>query len=134
MRSHPKTLSEMGIGPWRYAELRAICRQYPEAKKRLEEARRGIMDRKPGRGAWRQPDPTGNSAIILAAMPEARIVKLVEGSAAAVATPSIAPGLIESVSRGRPYDQLKHKPPMGHNQFNRLRLTFYVELDRRLCD
>lgn len=132
MRTHPKILTGAGIGPWRYAELRAICRQYPEAKQKLEDARRGIMDRRPGRGAWKRPDPTGNSAIILAAMPEARVVKLVEESAAAVADRATVPGLIESVTRGREYTRLKNRPPYGVNQFYRIRLAFFIELDRRM--
>lgn len=132
MRKHPKRLSEAGIGPWRYAELRAICRQYPEAKRDLERARNGIVDRRPGRGAWKQPDPTGNAAVALAAMPQARVVKLVEETAEAVADRAIAPALIKSVTWGRAFDKLRPRPPCGHNQFNSLRLAFYIELDRRM--
>lgn len=133
MRTHPRRLSEAGIGPWRYAEMKAICRQYQEAKRTLDDARRGIMDKRQGRGAWKPPDPTGNSAVILAAMPQARTVKLVEESAGAVADRATVPALIESVTRGRPYEKLRHKPPCGHNQFGRVRLAFYIELDRRMC-
>lgn len=134
MRKHPKRLSEAGIGPWRYAELRAVCRQYPEARRTMERARNGIIDRRPGRGAWKRPDPTGNSAVALAAMPEARVVKLVEESARAVADRATALALIKSVAWGCAFDKLRPRPPCGHNQFNATRLAFYIELDRRMIE
>lgn len=134
MRKHPRMLAEAGIDKWRYAELRAVCRQYPEARRRLENARLGIVDRRPGRGAWHRPDPVGNAAAMIADMPEARTVRLIEECAAAVAESAVAPGIIESVAYGLPYDKLRRRPPCGHNQFNRARARFYMELHRRLLE
>lgn len=132
MRAHPRRLSEAGISPWRYAELRAVCRQYPEAKRKLERARRGIVDRRRSSGAWRQPDPTGNAAINIAAMPEARTVRLVEQCAGAVADRATAEALIRCVTEGTEYDRLWPRPPCGVNQFYVTRQMFFIELDRRL--
>lgn len=133
MRTHPTRLSDAGITPWRYAELRAICRQYRECRRALDRARAGIVDA-PGHrsGAWRRPDPTGNAAIRLAGMREQRVVKAVEQSAAAVAEPAVAEAILRYVADGVPYDRMRKPPPCGRNQFYVLILLFFIDLDARL--
>ena len=133
MKTHPARLTDAGIGPWRYAELRAMCRQYRENKRALERARQGIIDR-PRRhgGKWRLPDPTGNAAVNIAAMREQRAVRLIEQSAAAVAEPVVAKAIIRYVADGVPYDRMRQRPPCGRNQFYVLCLLFYIELDARM--
>ncbi len=135
MRKHPKRLSEAGIGPARLGEMKNICRQYRSMKRTLENARHGIVDRRRGRtGIWHKPDPTGNAAINIAAMPEARRVRLIEQSAAAVAEPVVAEAILKSVTEGISYEKLRRRPPCGRNQFYVLCLLFYIELDARFYE
>ena len=132
MRKHPKRLSEAGISPARLGEMKNICRQYRAMKRTLEYARQGIVDRRRPSGAWRRPDPTGNAAINVAAMPEQRRVRLIEQSAAAVAEPVVAAAILKSVTEDVKYEKLKPRPPIGRNQFYVTVLLFYIELDARL--
>lgn len=135
MRTHPARLSEAGISPARYAELRAICRQYGEARRQLALARAGVVDRPARRsGKWRRPDPTGNAAIAIADHPAQRRVAVIERCAHRVAEPTVAGAILKSVSEGIPYGKLYRRPPIGERQFNVLRLLFYIELDRELWD
>lgn len=130
MPKHPARLKNVGISQARYEELKAVCRQYRECRRRLELARAGIVDRSEGRGAWRRPDPTGNAALALADHPDARRVALIEQCAQAVAEPVTAAAILKSVTEGQPWSRLR--PPCGEKQFYVLRLLFYIELDRRL--
>ena len=45
MPKHPARLKNAGISQARYEELKAVCRQYRECRRRLELARAGIVDR-----------------------------------------------------------------------------------------
>lgn len=132
MGRHPNRLAMAGITPERYQELQALCRQYQHYLRDIRDAHSGISGRTRRRsGAWKQPDPTGNAAAHIAdscAWATAR-VKLIEGSAHAVAEPRTARAILKSVSEGREYEQLR--PPCGRRQFYILRQLFYVELDRR---
>lgn len=133
MRKHPARLSAAGISPARHDELRAVCRQYRECKRRLAMAHAGIVDRPERRsGAWKKPDPTGNAAMALADHPDARRVKLIEQCADAVAEPVIAAALLKYVTEGRAWEYQSPRPPIGRNQFYILALLFYIELDRTL--
>lgn len=130
MPKHPARLKNAGISQARYEELKAVCRQYRECRRRVELARAGIVDRPEGRGAWHRPDPTGNAALTLADSADARRVRLIERCAEAVAEPVIAAAILKSVTEGQPWSRLR--PPCGDKQFYILRLLFYIELDRRL--
>ena len=133
MRKHPARLSAAGISPARYDELRAVCRQYRECKRRLAMVHAGIVDRPERRsGAWKKPDPTGNAAMALADHPDARRVKLIEQCADAVAEPVIAAALLKYVTEGRAWEYQSPRPPIGRTQFYILALLFYIEMDRRL--
>lgn len=133
MRKHPARLAAAGISPARYDELRAICRQYWECKRRLAWAHAGIVDRPERRsGAWKKPDPTGNAAMALADHPDAKRVKLIEQCAAAVAEPIVARGLLLYVTKGRAWEYQSPRPPIGRNQFYVIAQLFYIELDRCL--
>lgn len=133
MHTHPKRLANAGISPARYDELRAIARQYRECKRRVAQARAGIVDRPERRsGAWRKPDPTGNAAMLLADNPDARRVKLIESCVDAVAEPAVAGPLLRYVTTGLAYNYMDPRPPVGRNQFYILALLFYIELDRAI--
>ena len=133
MRKHPDRLAAAGISPARYDELRAICRQYRECKRRLAWAHAGIVDRPERRsGAWKRPDPTGNAAMALADHPDAKRVKLIEQCAAAVAEPVIAGALLKYVTEGRAWEYQSPRPHIGRTQFYILALLFFIEMDRRL--
>ena len=135
MRTHPKRLSQAGITPARYDELRAVCRQYRECKRRLAWARAGIVDR-PERpsGKWRRPDPTGNAAMAIADHPDARRVAMIERCANRVAEPVIARCLLKYVTEGRAWEYQSPRPPIGRNQFYVTAQLFYIELDRSMSD
>lgn len=133
MRTHPARLKDAGITPARYDELRAICRQYRECKRRVELARAGIVDRPAHRGgAWRRPDPTGNAAMLLADSPDARRVRIIEGCVNAVAEPAVAGPLLRYVTGGPAYDYMTPRPPVGRNQFYILALLFFIRLDAEI--
>ena len=133
MRKHPKRLENAGISESRYEELRAVCRQYRECKRRMELARAGIVDRPERRsGAWRKPDPTGNAAAMLADNRDARRVRLIERCVNAVAEPAVAVPLLKYVTTGLAYNYMSPRPPVGRNQFYILALLFYIELDRAM--
>lgn len=133
MRKHPKRLSEAGISPARLGEMKNICRQYRQMKRTLEYARQWIVDRRRSSvGAWRRPDPTGNAAVNIAAMPEQRRVRIIEQSAAAVAEPAVASAILKSVTEDVPYEKMRRRPPCGRNQFRVMVQLFYIEMDARL--
>ena len=129
MREYPKRLEAAGIDKLRLFELAYICKQYRANKRTLECARAGIVDRRKGSGAWRLPDPTGNAAVNIAAMPEARRVRMIEQAAAEVAPPSIAEAIITSACDGVPYEKMRKRPPCGRNQFYTMRMDFFIRLD-----
>lgn len=133
MRRYPKRYLDAGISPARLQELMGFCRQFREYQRRLARARAGIEDR-PERtsGAWHRPDPTGSAALRLASNPDARRVKLIEESAAAVASSVVARDIIRSVADGTKYAYMR--PPIGERQFYFVRQSFFIELDRRLMD
>ena len=133
MRNHPKRLAAAGIDEHRYEELRAVCRQYPKCKRRMEMARAGIVDRPERRGgAWRRPDPTGNAAMLLADNPDAKRVRLIDMCVNRVAEPAVAGPLLKYLTTGLAYNYMQPRPPVGRNQFYILALLFYIELDREM--
>lgn len=135
MPKHPARLRAAGISPARYDELKAVCRQYPECRRRLAMLRAGIADRPEKRsGAWHRPDPTGNAAIAIADCPDARRVKLIEQCAHAVAEPVVARALLKYVTAGRAWEYQSPRPPIGRNQFYVTAQLFYIELDRAMSD
>lgn len=138
MRKHPRALEAEGITPERYAELRAVCRQYPGHVRYLRLVRSGLEERPERRrgrsGVWKKPDPTGNAAAYVADRTawESSRVQLIEGCARAVAVAAVVPALIECVTEERGYDILRHRPPCGRQAFYRTRLLFFILLDARL--
>lgn len=131
MKRHPRMLAEAGISPARYAELRDICRQYREMRQAV-----ALMERY-GHHRFDMPvggfrDPTGNTAAWAASMPEARRVRMIEQCAADAGGKVVGRAILRSVTEGRLYSALR--PPCGERQFYKMRLTFYVELDRRLWE
>lgn len=129
MREYPKRLEAADIDKLRLYELSYICKQYRANKRKIERARAGIVDRRNGSGAWHLPDPTGNAAVNIAAMPEARRVRMIEQAANEVAPPSIAEAIITSACDGIPYERMRNRPPCGRNQFYTMRMDFFIRLD-----
>lgn len=129
MREYPKRLEAAGIDKLRLFELSYLCKQYRANKRKIDRARAGIVDRRKGSGAWRMPDPTGNAAVNIAAMPEARRVRMIEQAAAEVAPPSVAEAIITSACDGVPYEKMRKRPPCGRNQFYTMRMNFFIRLD-----
>lgn len=130
MREYPKRLEAAGIDKFRLFELSYLCKQYRKNKRALERARAGIVDRRRNSfGVWHQPDPTGNAAVNIAAMPEARRVRMIEQAAAEVAPPSIAEAIIVSACDGVSYEKMRKRPPCARNIFYTMRMDFFIRLD-----
>lgn len=133
MPRHAKKYEAAGIDALRLMELIYICRQYRKMKQTLENARAGIVDRPHSANiAWRRPDPTGNAAVNVAAMPEARRVRLIEAAAAEVAPHAIARAILKSACDDVSYEKLRPRPPCGPNQFYDYRRSFFICLDGKL--
>ena len=77
-------------------------------------------------------DPTGNVAAEAASMPEARRVRMIEAAAADAGGHVIGRAILRNVTEGIDYWRLR--PPCGDKQFYRMRLVFFVELDRRMWE
>ena len=133
MPRHPRRLTDAGITPARYAELQYVCRQYPDYKRRIRNARAGITD-PPARtsGAWKLPDPTGNraAALVDATARDTERVRLIESCARDCAPPGLTRAILHSVTTGDNYENLH--PPCGINYFYEARLLFFILLDARL--
>ena len=129
MRKHPRRLTEAGVSPARYAELRDVCRQYREMRRDVERARHGLFGRFELKS---RRDPTGNTAAAVASMPQARRCRIIEQCAGDVAGRIVGRAILKSVTDGDAYARLR--PPCGERQFYQLRLSFFAELDRRLWE
>lgn len=121
MRKHPERLKQAGIGPARYAELRAICRGYRDLKRDLERARMGIVDKRRYAAGTR-----GHAEAA------ARRVRMIEAAAREVGGETIGPALLESVTQSRQPGQLRHRAPVNDRDFYGVRLEFYIALNGRL--
>ena len=133
MPKHPRRLIDAGITPARYAELQYVCRQYPDYKRRIRNARAGITD-PPARtsGAWKLPDPTGNRAAALAdsLRRDTERVRRIEACASACAPAAVSRAVLRCVTSGASYEQLR--PPCGVNYFYEARLMFFILLDAEM--
>ena len=137
MRSYtPRWITQHGISPSRYAELRAFCRQYPEWK--VEAA---SMLGTAGAGTESAPrgsepgDPTGRAVErrerILAK------IALVESCAAAIDGGRWYQALILNACNGMSYDCIRDLHPATLRtsmvgQFFKARHAFFCLLDQRM--
>lgn len=108
MRKHPRALSDAGISPARYAELKSICRQYREMRRDIMEKCTGEITAK----AWR--------------------LGIIEKAAEAAGENGIGAALLKSVTEGKCFAVLR--PPCGERQFYQARLAFFREMDRRMWE
>ena len=131
MKRHPRMLADAGISPMRYAELKAVCRQYREMRQAAALAERWGRHRMwaPGTGGR---DTTGDAAVTLAALPEARRAAMIERAAESAGGRAVGRAILRSVSEGKTFARLR--PPCGERQFYQLRLAFFVELDRMMWE
>lgn len=129
MRS--KRYEEAGISKSRYLELMNIAMQYDEMLEHEARLRRGEIDRPTkGNSCWSRPDPTGNTAMMLARLSKADKIRAVEDSARA-AGPGIYIELMRNVTRGVKYEDMP--VPCGRAQFYAARRRFFIELDARIA-
>lgn len=77
MKKHPDRLRKAGISPARYAELKAVCRQYQEYRRRV---------RSPG---------------------ALRRLRIIEACAEAVAVPAVARAIIRCATEGTCYEHIR---------------------------
>ena len=130
MKERVKRYEDVGINKNRYLELKYIARQYDALRREEAKLRRGEVDRpEHGNQGWKQPDPTGNTAVGIAVRSNAHKIKAIEDSAK-IAGPEIYKYLLRCVTRGETYETLV--PPCGRAQFYNARRLFFVELDARL--
>lgn len=131
MREYMPGMERWGISPLRMRELVAMCRQYDDDVRMLDDARAGVRD-EPRRGnapARAVKDPTGSRAAAIADGYARRRVALIEQSARA-ADPGLWRELLRNVTRGVSYERLG--APCGRRQFYDARRRFFLELDGRL--
>ena len=136
MRRYIPRVEKYGITAARMRELRAVCEQYPEHLRKLNDVREGVRD-EPARGnipGRAIKDPTGARATRAADSYIRRRVRIVEQSAeAACRSAAVRRFLMASVTTNRGYERLG-RVPCGRRQFYAYRRAFYVELDARLMD
>lgn len=127
-------MEKYGISHARMRELMAVCEQYPDMLRALNDARAGVRD-EPAKGNTPgriYKDPTGARAARVADGYTRRRVRTVEAAAeAACPSAALRRCLLMSVTRNRGYERLG-RVPCGRRQFYGIRRVFYVELDARL--
>lgn len=127
-------MERYGISHARMRELTAVCAQYPDMLRALNDARAGVRD-EPARGnvpGRAIKDPTGARAARVADSYTRRRVRVVEASAeAACPSAALRRCLLASVTGNAGYERLG-RVPCGRRQFYQMRRAFYVELDARL--
>ena len=109
MKKHPRALSDAGISPARYCELKSICRQYREMRRSVSVG-------------W----PDGNSRV------KKWRVGAIEKAAEDAGGNEIGAALLKNVTEGKRYAELR--PPCGERQFYQARLAFFREMDRRMWE
>lgn len=127
MRQRNLQLDDYGISCWRYKQLYALCRQYPEKRKILASVREldalandGLPH---GNGT---SDPTARKADKALQLRED--IALIEDTAREV-DPANWTALIRNVTEGVPYEYLQVY--CGRRQFYESRRKFFWILDRR---
>ncbi len=125
-RLRDMTYADYGISKFRYRELRAFCRQYPEKKSKINYGLSAmVVDGQPhGNGT---SDPTQQQA--LENLRYTKDVSMIE-EAAIRANPDIWRYIIRSVTESLPYEQIQYdkelgRLPMGKTEFNAYRRLFY---------
>ena len=104
MRKHPRALSDAGISPARYAELKSICRQYREMRRSVHV---GWPDGNRRAKAWR--------------------VGAIEKAAEDAGGNVIGTALLINVTEDKSYAKLE--PPCGPRQFYQMRTALFIKLD-----
>lgn len=136
MRRYIPRMEKYGITAARMRELMAVCEQYPDMLRALNDARAGVRD-EPARGnipGRAIKDPTGARAARVADSYTRRRARIVEAAAeAACRSAALRRCLLVSVTQNRGYERLG-RVPCGRRQFYAYRRAFYVELDARLMD
>ena len=107
MKKHPRALSDAGISPARYAELKSICRQYREMRRDIHVG-------------W----PDGNSLV------KKWRVGAIEKAAEDAGGNEIGAALLKNVTEGKSYAELR--PPCGERQFYQMRTALFLKLDDKL--
>lgn len=127
MRKRNLVLTDYGISTWRYRELYALCRQYPEMQRELAAARE--LDARCSDGMPHGntvTDPTARRAE--AALKIREKIAVIE-DAAREADAVNWKELLENVTRGTRYEYLQVY--CGRRQFYENRRKFFWLLDQR---
>lgn len=119
-----------GITRGRYLELKGIASQYDWMRTQERKLRLGEIDREEGGNrTWRQKDPTGNAAILLATKSYVPRIQAIEEAAKAVDA-FLWKYILRCVTRGESWEKMQ--PPCGRRQFYSKRRLFFAELDKRV--
>lgn len=127
MRQRNLQLDDYGISCWRYKQLYAMCRQYPEKRKILSSCREldaMVNDGLPHGNS--KADPTARKADI--ALQLQHDIALIEDTARAVDRVNWLP-LLQNVTEGVPFEHLQVY--CGRRQFYEMRRKFFLLLDNR---
>ena len=107
MKKHPRALSDAGISPARYDELKSICKQYLEMRRSVSV---GWPDENSRVKMWR--------------------VGAIEKAAEDAGGNVIGTALLINVTEGKSYAKLE--TPCGPRQFYQMRTALFINLDDRL--
>lgn len=126
MRQYKLALSQYGVQPKRYDELKAVCKQYPDWKQEiisLYQLKGVAFDGMPH--STTPGNPTEQAVLKLEKL---KSKKSKVERAAKVASPEQWEKVIKNVSDGTPYKFLNYYG--GINQFYEARARFFVELNK----
>lgn len=122
--------SDYGISKKRYMELRAVCLQYPEREAALRYGAKGVSYDPAPSGSSLAGDPTAAAAAYNAKLSAKNDKIRTAAKKAAEGIPGLAAAILESVTEGVGYYDLRHEPPMAPTDFYGYRRYFYHLLDQ----
>lgn len=127
-RTRTKWFEKHGISKERYLELRSICMQYDQYRRKDWELRMGDAPKRSGNRVYSgTPDPTGHEAARRADSLPARKMRAIE-RAAEESCGAFAWAILENVTHGKPMETID--APHGLRQMYQLRREFFAALDR----
>ncbi len=126
-RTRTRWYEKHGISKERYIELKNVCLQYDQYKRKDRELRLGDYCRRGGNQAYSLPDPTGREAARNADSVYARKMRIIERAANEACGP-LACAMLRHVTTGCSMEMTS--APCGRRQFFQLRREFFAILDR----
>ena len=121
---------DYGISKKRYWELRAVCQQYQEREAALRYGAKGVSYNAAPSGSGTAGDPTAAAAAYNAKLSAKNDKIRSSARQASEGIPGLYEAILESVTKGVGYYDLRHEPPMAPTDFYGYRRYFYHLLDQ----